>query len=386
MATPRKRSAPAKTAPAMSAERVRMAIQSGSLVRGLTPDRLNHALDHFAYGYLRDAALLWQKIKERDDTILAVAEKRELEASLLNWDILPLDDSPEAAKHKEALEEFYNNLTATHALDQNQRGGVAMLIKQMMHAVGHKYAVHEIVWQPDAAGLTAEFRFVPLQFFENTEGRLRFLPTEGSATWQDALANIGTSVVQEIIASFARMAAQWITQQIVMALFGRAIQAAQLAALAPMAAATAGLWAPAATAASIATFGGAAVSGAAMAKTAITTAALGFAEGGLVTGPGTGTSDSIFARLSNGEYVMPASAVQAYGVGFFEDLRAGRMPELASAPAAAGGGGGGRAVEPSVNVSQSFYFDREEAMRAALNSPAGRRLFVDLLRGAQHEV
>ena len=38
-----------------------------------------------------------------------------------------------------------------------------------------------------------------------------------------------------------------------------------------------------------------------------------FARGGLVTGPGTGTSDSISARLSNGEAVMTARAVVDWG-------------------------------------------------------------------------
>lgn len=37
-----------------------------------------------------------------------------------------------------------------------------------------------------------------------------------------------------------------------------------------------------------------------------------FAEGGLVTGPGTGTSDSITARLSNGESVMTARTTQMF--------------------------------------------------------------------------
>ncbi len=37
-----------------------------------------------------------------------------------------------------------------------------------------------------------------------------------------------------------------------------------------------------------------------------------FAGGGVVRGPGTGTSDSIFARLSNGEFVMPALATRAF--------------------------------------------------------------------------
>lgn len=39
----------------------------------------------------------------------------------------------------------------------------------------------------------------------------------------------------------------------------------------------------------------------------------GHATGGLITGPGTGTSDSIPARLSNGEYVIRAAAVRQYG-------------------------------------------------------------------------
>lgn len=52
---------------------------------------------------------------------------------------------------------------------------------------------------------------------------------------------------------------------------------------------------------------------------ALTTAArtgtkIAIASGGLVTGPGTGTSDSIDARLSNGEYVVRAAAVNSFGV------------------------------------------------------------------------
>lgn len=40
--------------------------------------------------------------------------------------------------------------------------------------------------------------------------------------------------------------------------------------------------------------------------------AVGFAQGGYVSGAGTGTSDSIPARLSNGEYVMPARQTRQY--------------------------------------------------------------------------
>jgi hypothetical protein len=52
-----------------------------------------------------------------------------------------------------------------------------------------------------------------------------------------------------------------------------------------------------------------------------------FSAGGLVTGPGTGTSDSIRAWLSNHEYVMPAARVEQFGVGFFDQLRDGILPQ-----------------------------------------------------------
>lgn len=64
----------------------------------------------------------------------------------------------------------------------------------------------------------------------------------------------------------------------------------------------------------------------------------GFASGGSIAGnvlqgPGTSTSDSIVARLSRGEFVMKASAVQKYGLGFMMALNSGimnRLPGFAS--------------------------------------------------------
>lgn len=46
------------------------------------------------------------------------------------------------------------------------------------------------------------------------------------------------------------------------------------------------------------------------------------ADGGYIVGPGTGTSDSIPAYLSNGEYVVKAAAVDKYGVDTFDRLNA----------------------------------------------------------------
>ena len=48
-----------------------------------------------------------------------------------------------------------------------------------------------------------------------------------------------------------------------------------------------------------------------------------FASGGCVSGPGSGTSDSIPAMLSNGEYVVRASAVERLGVPFLDRLNYG---------------------------------------------------------------
>lgn len=54
------------------------------------------------------------------------------------------------------------------------------------------------------------------------------------------------------------------------------------------------------------------------------------ATGGILRGPGTGTSDSILARLSNGEGIINARAVQHYGAGLIHQLNALRLPRFAT--------------------------------------------------------
>lgn len=53
------------------------------------------------------------------------------------------------------------------------------------------------------------------------------------------------------------------------------------------------------------------------------------ATGGPVYGPGTSTSDSIQAWLSNGEFVMKTQAVQRYGLGYMHAINSGRAPKFA---------------------------------------------------------
>jgi phage gp29-like protein len=140
-------------------------------------------LDDFYAVYLRSAALAWEAIEHRDDVVQSVVLKRKKAVARLNWEILTADSSKLALQQKEALENFYNNIKVVNAYDKNENGGFGLLIKQMMDAVGKKYAVHEIVYHHDVSkekerSITATFRFVPLWFFENTTGHLRFLETD----------------------------------------------------------------------------------------------------------------------------------------------------------------------------------------------------------------
>ncbi len=55
------------------------------------------------------------------------------------------------------------------------------------------------------------------------------------------------------------------------------------------------------------------------------------ADGGLLRGPGSGTSDSILARVSNGEYIVKAAAVRKLGLANMNAINQGRMPDLRAA-------------------------------------------------------
>lgn len=56
----------------------------------------------------------------------------------------------------------------------------------------------------------------------------------------------------------------------------------------------------------------------------------GFAQGGqYLSGAGTGTSDSMMARVSNGEFINTAASVRYYGPQFFEDLNNRRVRRYA---------------------------------------------------------
>jgi phage gp29-like protein len=150
-------------------------------LRHCDPARLTRYMDSFRAGRLRDLALVMDAIEERDDVLASVAPKAKSAVARHGWEILTVntEDNATAAQaqgQKAALEAFYNNLRVTNALDQDELGGVSLLLRQMMDAKGKRYAVHNIVWQPQDGGrYTATLWFTPLWFFENSTGRMRFI-------------------------------------------------------------------------------------------------------------------------------------------------------------------------------------------------------------------
>lgn len=119
-----------------------------------------------------------------------------------------------------------------------------------------------------------------------------------------------------------------------------AAQASTAATAAATNASIAATAAPAAALTSLASFGSNAIPaaiGIALVSGAIGALVAGsFATGGPVSGPGTGTSDSIVARLSNGEFVMTAEATRRLGTSFLSSLNEGAMPMFSGGGLASG--------------------------------------------------
>lgn len=166
-------------------------------IRNLTPESLSRQMDSFAQGYLREFAQTMEAIANRDDRLACVIPKRKSALARRKLEVLtvPGADEAEAEKHKEALTYFYNNLTVTNAIDLNQKRGPSLLIEQMLDAHAKKYAVHEILWRPSDDGLTAVMNFVPLWFFENRSGKLRFLTSDFDMTGVDLDENCWMTTV-----------------------------------------------------------------------------------------------------------------------------------------------------------------------------------------------
>ncbi|MFI1524928.1 hypothetical protein [Streptomyces griseus] len=100
---------------------------------------------------------------------------------------------------------------------------------------------------------------------------------------------------------------------------------------------------------------------------------VGFPSGGMVTGPGTGTSDSILARVSNGEFVVRAKSVAKYGARFLAAINEGRLGMAATVGGAGGGMAGagaeaGRGLSAGLRSAAAGVDGAARAMAAAVTA------------------
>ena len=109
---------------------------------------------------------------------------------------------------------------------------------------------------------------------------------------------------------------------------------------------------------------------------------VGFAKGGHVVGEGTGTSDSILARLSNNEFVMTSRTVDHYGVGFMNALNQRRFPKFANGGHVGGKSdsydglfsGGGAATNNEVSITINIDKNGNESVTAEQKAAQGKEL------------
>lgn len=189
-------------------------------------------------------------------------------------------------------------------------------------------------------------------------------------TWGEALMNIGRSVVSSLVKAFADMVASWIMSHVIMKgvsvawhAFRVALGWEEVAASNAQEAAKTPALMTNAWLANLGSWGTAALVGAAV-VTAILAGIGAFADGGLVEGPGGPRDDRVLARVSPGEFIVPAHAVQAIGMGPMKAIQNGQLP-VATVP-----------QQPSVNVAPAqpiIYVvnSKEELMRLMEQHGAG---------------
>ena len=133
--------------------------------------------------------------------------------------------------------------------------------------------------------------------------------------------------------------------------------------------------------------------------TALTPPSQQYATGGYISGRGTGTSDSIPAMLSNGEFVIRASSVKKYGTNFLNAVNSGSFSRIpVRMPKFAGGGIVNEGIENTArgmtdfaknigtNVSTTnrinlaLVRNEDEAMEHFMRSGAGQRAMLDFTR------
>lgn len=310
----------------------------------------------------------------------------------------------ESTEYLQASADIANGLTA--ALNENANAYDRLMQKQADWSVGasEAFANYMTVAQ-DIAGQTEAMIGGALESLTQGIGDSFAQAIVYGDDLNASLQGVAQTILTQLISALVQMGVRYAIN----AALGQATAAAVTASGAAMAAATASAWAPAAAAVSLATMGGnsvPAIAGMTATQTAASAFALapGFATGGKVSGPGTGTSDDVPAWLSDGEFITREAVVSQPGaLAFLDDFNARGMAALDDYDSrvrhATGGLAGvpapalpapslgstrladpAKALSTTVKNSQTFnLIDSPERIAAALNTPAGHEAVTVML-------
>ena len=205
---------------------------------------------------------------------------------------------------------------------------------------------------------------------------------DGTKTWGDVFADVGRSILANLIKLVVQMIAQMLIIKPLMKLMG--LENTQ------MATQSATAWAPAAVAASIASYGAASGVGLAAAMGAMTIGAAfgaalsgiggmaGYEQGGFT---GEGRADEVAGLVHRGEFVFPAPAVRQIGLPRLSGLMNG-LGELSPRIAGMGamGGHGFRSSTPNVNVAPApvkvVVVNSQEELMKVMKGSVGEEITV----------
>ncbi|EOM1471468.1 hypothetical protein NB16F75_12970 [Escherichia coli] len=180
----------------------------------------------------------------------------------------------------------------------------------------------------------------------------------GTQSLQEAMANVGSTIINSVIGSLVEMGMQWVKNQVM----GQAAAAASLASTMAQATAAASAWAPAAMSASIATYGSAAAVGqSAYAASILSAKGLAVAgareHGGPVSASsmyrvGEGGKPEIFKASNGSQYMIPGDN--------------GRVISNRDI----GGGGGAFNFSPIINLNGDYSAQQQAMLEAAVKRGA----------------
>ena len=342
------------------------------------------------------------------DPFLTAGQKQQGELPLLQQELVLIQQNIAAR----------NRLIALYATDPKHAGEVSRLKEEN---VQDQHTANDARYQIQGAGFAGDMKKQAVDL-ENTWGTVShsiatsITQTIGTAvdglsnalsglvtgtkTWQQALTQVGESIIQMLI----RIAVQQTVGRALVYAVNLAYTGAESATSSAAAATAASSWATAAVLASVATYGVAAGAGLAALTSAIASgdaiaagsAAVSgaFAEGGLIPGRPS-HSDNRVIHVATGEYIVRTAAVQHYGPGFFDALNRMQVARTGFASGGLVGNADGyvpiiTTTSPKVDVNGhqvTLIQTRDSSeMLQAMQSSAGRKIILGHVTGNRTKV